>query len=119
MLDGIWSIDFGTDLGKYYNMQRGGIVVLKDHQILGGDSNHYYIGSYEVQNEIVQGEIEGNFYVMNLSPIFGGLTFSREPKIRLGFSGKVHNSFLELQGFVIKDPDKKMAIGLTKRAELP
>jgi hypothetical protein len=36
MLDGIWSIGFGTDLHKYFNMKKGGIIFFKDGQILGG-----------------------------------------------------------------------------------
>jgi hypothetical protein len=119
MVEGIWSIAFGKVLGKYLNMEKGGIVVLKGQEIFGGDNNHYYVGMYEIKADEIQGEIEVNYYGRNMLQTFKGGIFGAERKFRVSFSGKVHIGVLELQGYVIKDPDKKMALGLTKRAELP
>jgi hypothetical protein len=63
--------------------------------------------------------MEVNFYTAKFLPIFKGLIFSEDFKLRLGFLGKVNRSFLELQGYPLRDPARKIAIGLTKRAKLP
>ena len=44
MLDGFYSVEFITHLGP-----GGGVVLLKDGKLRGGDAAMYYTGTYDVQ----------------------------------------------------------------------
>ena len=68
MLEGLWSIELGI---RETNMQGAGVVVFENQRVLGGSSDYFYTGRYEVKAGFIQGEIEVKFYGRNLSPIFG------------------------------------------------
>jgi hypothetical protein len=43
-MNGLWTVEFGSNTG----ISGGGVAVLRDGAILGGDSTHYYVGEYEL-----------------------------------------------------------------------
>lgn len=110
MLEGLWSIELGI---KETDMQGAGVVVFENQRVLGGSSDYFYTGRYEVKEGFVQGEVEVKFYGRNVSPIFGLLK-----KFRVRFSGKVRRGVMRLQNYVVKDPKKEIFVLLSKRIEL-
>ena len=115
MLEGLWSVDF--ILKPPLGMQGGGVVVFENQRVLGGDNNYYYKGSYEVQNDMVGMEIEVKFYGSEHAPspsIFRPLT-----EFHIILSGKLSTMVMELQGYVVEDPNRKFPVRLAKRTGLP
>ena len=109
MLEGLWSIELGI---KETDMQGAGVVVFENQRVLGGSSDYFYTGRYEVKEGFVQGEVEVKFYGRNVSPIFRFLK-----KFRVRFSGKVRR-VMRLDNYVVEDPKKEIFVRLSKRAEI-
>jgi len=109
MLEALWTIEFGS-----YEAFGAGVVVFETGRIFGGDNQYYYIGNYDVKNDTVEGEVEVTHYSGPGYSVFGRLQ-----KFHLKLSGKLQEPIMELQGFLIESPDKKIWVRCTKRAELP
>jgi len=113
MLGGFWAVDF--ILKPPIEMRGAGLVVFfKNQRILGGDSNYFYSGSYEIKDGVVEGEVEVKYLGTKASSLFGPVN-----RFRIKFSGKARPRNMELQGHVVEDPNRKFDILLNKRAELP
>ena len=117
MLEGLWSVEIGL---KETQMEGAGVVVFENQRVLGGSSNYFYKGSYEVKDGAVQGEIEVTFYGRNVSPIFKSLTNADRRKFHIRFSAKQpRGNYFNLQNYVVEDPKMEIFVHLTKRANLP
>ena len=44
MIDGLWTAEFGSSTGEF----GGGVVVLQNGQILGGDGGYFYVGKFDL-----------------------------------------------------------------------
>jgi len=110
MLEGLWSVELGI---RETEMQGAGVVVFENQRVLGGSSDYFYTGKYEVKNDVVHGEIEVKFCGRKTSPIFGLLK-----KFRVRFSGKVRPRIMRLENYVVEDPKKEIFVRLSKRAEI-
>jgi hypothetical protein len=117
MLDGLWSLRIGF---KETRMEGRGVITFEKQRVLGGDSDYYYVGSYEIKNGAVQGEIEVTFYGRNVSPIFESLPSSARRKFHIRFSAKEpRGNYLTLQNYMVEDPKLEILINLTRMANLP
>lgn len=110
MLEAMYGLEFvsNTNDGGY------GVVILETGRIFGGDSSFVYIGNYEVKNDIVTAEVKCTNDRELLASVFGDI---KEFNLRL--EGKPHHNEFILQGHIIENPSMKIAIKLTRRAELP
>lgn len=45
-MEGLWTIEFGSNIGVFGS----GVIVLRNGRIEGGDSNYFYLGSYEKES---------------------------------------------------------------------
>lgn len=110
MLEALWSVQFISNLQVFGS----GVVIFETGRVLGGDATFYYVGDYETKDGQVDGVISiTNYNGSNLSIVGPGNNF----KIKL--SGKINTPQMELSGFRIDAPNIKVAVRLTKRAELP
>lgn len=58
LVEGMWTVDFETAAG----VRNGGVVVLMNGRILGGDSQMYYVGTYSVDAKTLEGEVQVTHY---------------------------------------------------------
>jgi hypothetical protein len=110
MLEALWSVEFVSNL----KMFGAGVVVLETGRVFGGDSAYYYLGTCQVKNDIFKAEIKVIHYAGQAFSIFGPLD-----KFNLKLSGKIQEPIMELRGFLVENPQMKILIRLTKRADLP
>lgn len=117
MSQGLWSVELRVRISK--KDLAGVVVVLEGQRIIGGDSQYFYVGNYEVKDGTVQGDIEVNRYGSDPPPpIFGSLgAFGR--KFHVKVSGRHRNRLIELQRHVVEDPKRKFVVSLSKKAGLP
>jgi len=110
MLEAMYGIEFES------NMNSGGygIVIFETGRILGGDSSFVFIGSYEVKNEIVYADVKCTNDRNSLESIFGDV---KEFTLRL--EGKPEYNEFIIQGYMVENPEMKIGVKLTRRAELP
>jgi T3SS negative regulator,GrlR len=109
-VDALWSVEFSTRQGNY----GGGMAVFAMDRIFGGDSQYYYLGTYRAVGGEITGEVEVVHYAGPSSHVFGPLQQGR-----VSISGQYSRSVMALSGHLIEDPSQKIAISLTRRAELP
>ncbi len=111
MLEALWSVVFVSSLGG----SGAGVVVFKTNRIFGGDSQYYYTGRYDVDNQDnITGEMEVTHYAGQPTTVFGAAK-----QIHLSVSGKVQEPVMDLRGHLVSDPKQTIQFLCTKRADLP
>ena len=110
MLEAMYGVEFVSNLndGGY------GVVVLETGRLLGGDSSFVFVGNYEVKNGNIKAEVKCTNDRNRLQSIFGDIK-----EFNLHLEGKPEYKEFILQGYMIENPAMKIAIKLTRRAELP
>src|SRR5277367_711956 len=108
MFDGLWIVQFHRPPGV-----GGGVAVFTKGQILGGDSGYTYVGTYEVNDNLLQGKVlVKNFdsAVPNVLGIPGDF--------ELVLDAKVQGNEMSGTGALVKMPDSKIVVKLKKRVDL-
>jgi hypothetical protein len=57
MKDGLYKVNFATPIG-----QGGGVIVLSDSSIRGGDGTIYYVGTFSESGADVSANVDFNFH---------------------------------------------------------
>ena len=91
-----------------------GVAVLETNRILGGDTSFVYIGEYEIENGVIYAKIKCTNDREVKESIFGEIN-----KFNLELTGKIARDEFILQGHMVEHPSHKIAVKLTRRAELP
>lgn len=110
MLEAMYGIEFVSNT----NDVGYGVVILETGRVLGGDSSFVFVGKYEVKNGIMHTDVKCTNDRNLLPSIFGDI---KEFSLRL--EGKPDYKEFLLQGHMIENPAMKIAVKLTRRAELP
>jgi hypothetical protein len=106
-VDGLWMAKFSTPLGT-----GSGVAVFVNGQILGGDSNYYYSGSYHPHPQ--DGKLlVGTFRVVHF---FGPLNnvFGPVREITLSFTGAVGDKLIMASAISTAHPGLNLAIRLER-----
>src|SRR5208337_4160631 len=110
MVDGLWSIEFGSNQGIFGT----GIVIFERERIFGGDANYFYLGKYKIENNIFKVEVESTHYAGKpLSVADSG------HKLRFLYEGTADARIMYCKGYLGSDPTIKVFANLSKRADLP
>ena len=110
MIEALYGIEFVSNIddGGY------GVLVLETGRILGGDSSFVYVGDYEVKNHKVYANVKCTNDRETLQSIFGDIK-----EFNLHLEGTPDPKEFILAGHMVEDPNLKIAVKLTRRAELP
>jgi hypothetical protein len=108
-LAALWSVRFSSDLG----IHRGGVVVIEDGKILGGDSGFTYIGQLRTKRRQMIANMRVAKYVVGAPPIFGMDNFEVE------LTAQPDENQMSFTGFVVGLPQSTISIDMVRRAELP
>ena len=107
-LDGLWTVQFLASTG----MSGGGVVVLADGKVRGGDSSYFYIGRYKIDGVQFQCDLNINHFYGSLSGIFGPVrTFS------LRLEGSTNDQLIIGRGFDPSAPSRQVNVRLQRVAE--
>ncbi|MEW5897269.1 MAG: GrlR family regulatory protein [Nanoarchaeota archaeon] len=110
MLEALWSVEFVSNL----QVQGAGVVVLETGRVFGGDAQYFYVGDYNMHHDKAQVSLKVKHYSGAPNSIFGQL---KEFHVKL--EGTPNREKFDMIGHLVEDPTRKMAIRLTRRAELP
>jgi len=110
MIEALYGVEFvsNNNNGGY------GVVVLETGRILGGDSSFVFVGDYEVENGTVRANVKCTNDREMLESIFGNLK-----EFNLQLEGALNEKEFILQGHMLENPEMKIGVKLTRRAELP
>src|ERR1700761_8012634 len=76
-MDGLWTVEFGSSTGMF----GGGIAVLRDGKILGGDNLYYYIGNYTLSGKTFTALITISPFIEGAESVFK--TVGQDLRLRL------------------------------------
>jgi hypothetical protein len=108
MIDGFWIITIEAPGGI-----SGGVAVLLNGKIFGGDSGFSWIGSYSVHDRL----IKARFQVSNFNPSIESI-FGYTNDYELHFSGQLQDDVLIGTAVVANQPQHSLSLRLTKKAEI-
>ena len=104
----LWSLRFSSDMG----IHRGGIVVIEDGKILGGDSGFTYVGRLRTERSRMIANLRVAKYLVGAPPIFGMDNFEAE------LSAQPDEHQLSFTGFIVGSPGNSIAVDMVRRVEL-
>jgi hypothetical protein len=110
MIEALWTVEFISNQGNI----GAGVVIFETNRIFGGDVSYYYLGNYEIKDDIINAKVKVTHYAHEPLSIFGGL---KEFTIHL--SGKVQVPVATVSGYLLENPTQKIVVKCTKRADLP
>lgn len=110
MVEALWSVEFVSNVQG----QGAGVVVLETGRIFGGDSNYFYLGSYEVADGVIRAEVTARHYAGPPSSVLGN-----SEVVTVAAAGRIGHDFFAVDGHLVGDPSRRISIRLTRRAELP
>jgi hypothetical protein len=117
MVEGFWCIV----VGDIKSQEGAGVVLLKDGKILGGDTNFYFIGSYQVtRGDQLHGSIRATNFGTSTNSRFGMI--AHEASFDLSFEGTANpNGHIVAAIFLEEAGEKRqgLPIHLWKKADLP
>jgi len=109
-MDGFWTAEFGSSTG----VLGGGVAVLQDGSIVGGDGGYFYRGQYTVTGgNAFHATIEVIPFIENYPSVFKTVN----QKLTLELVGSLQGSDQAIaQGQARGMPHLKFGVKLTKRA---
>ncbi len=108
-LEQLWSVEFVSELGS----EGGGVVVLEDGKILGGNNNYFYIGSYDLMNSKFNATIDIKHYHGKCNPIFG-----KQEEFILKLTGNSDEEEMLLTAHMLEDPSREVHVRLKYHTEI-
>jgi hypothetical protein len=101
-LDGLWTVDFGA--------MGGGVIVLKNGEILGGDSSRVYVGMFTEEGTKLKGQLRINWYAGERNTLWG----DQAEKIDTTLTGDASGN--TITGKVTRTGYSERPFRMTKRA---
>jgi T3SS negative regulator,GrlR len=107
-MNGLWTAEFGSSSGIF----GGGVAVLRDGTILGGDGGYYYSGAYELNEKTFKATLQVIPFIQNYPSVFTTV----DETLTLELVGTlVDQEHLIAQGHPKGKPDLRFGAKLTKR----
>ena len=110
MVEALWTFKFITN----ESVVGAGVAVLETGRVFGGDSEYYFVGTYQIHGGEITVEVESTHYGQTPHSMFGPAKV-----LNLRFSGPLKQPTTVLQGNLVEAPEKRMSLHLTRQAELP
>jgi hypothetical protein len=109
-LDALWTVEFQVRGGSV----NGGVVVLKAGHVLGGDSSHYYVGTFKEEGKQLDGRVRIAWYSGVRGTAWGDEAAVVDAKVT-GEAGGPNT----ITGKVTRGGYPEIPFRMAKRAELP
>ena len=111
MIEALWSVEFVSNAQDF----GAGMVVLETGRALGGDNQYSYVGTYKPDpTGVVHAEVLISHYFGPGHSIFG-----QSKQFTVHLSGKPEYDSFTMQGDVAGQPNMRVTVRFTRRAELP
>jgi hypothetical protein len=108
-MKGLWIAEFGSSSGIF----GGGVAVLWNGTISGGDSGYYYLGTYEIKDKTFTASLRVIPFIENFPSVFKTVNET----LTLNLVGTViDEEHIIAQGHPDGKPELKFGAKLSKRA---
>ena len=108
MIDGFWIVQF-----EGLQAKGGGVAVLRNGHIFGGDSGFTYTGTYETDEKVLKARVMIRKFLPDVQSIFG-----IEDEYELSLAGTVEDNVIKGKAVVIGRPGLGTLVRLTKRGNV-
>jgi hypothetical protein len=108
-VEGLWSYEALSNTPEIAS----GVIVFVAGQVLGGNSENYVVGSYTVMNNRLAAAVKLASHAGDQRTVFGNME-----SFRLQIAGEVQERLIELAGYVVDEPQKKILIRCERRVTL-
>lgn len=108
-LAALWSVRFRSNMG----IHGGGVVLIENSKILGGDSAFTYIGQLQANRKKMIANMRVAKYAAGAPSIFGMDHFEVE------LTGQPDENQINFEGFIVGLPSHAISVDMVRRAELP
>lgn len=108
-VEGLWSYEALSNTPEI----ACGVMVLVAGQVLGGNSENYFAGSYTVMNNRLAAAVKLAGHTGDRRTVLGKLD-----SFRLQIAGEVQDHSMELAGYMVDEPEKKILIRCERRVSL-
>jgi T3SS negative regulator,GrlR len=109
-LDALWTVE----LEARVRSTNGGVIVLKNGHILGGNNTHYYVGTFTTGGTMLKGQVRIAWYSGSRQTAWGDEAEVVEAKVT-GEAGGPNT----ITGKVSRSGHPDMSFRMAKQAELP
>jgi hypothetical protein len=110
MIEALWTLEFVSTEGNI----GAGVVIFETNRIFGGDVSYYYLGEYETKNNKITAKVKVTHYFGPPSSVFGELK-----EFTIYFSGDIEVPVMTAFGYLKENPNQKIVVRCTRRADLP
>jgi T3SS negative regulator,GrlR len=107
MLDGFWTIEFGSNSG----LAGAGVLCCAEGKILGGDAGYYYYGQYRCDGAAFEADLTVVPFIPNYVSVFG----TQGQSVTLHLTGNVNGDNALAQGQPSTMPQYSFGAKLIKR----
>lgn len=109
MLDGLWTAEFGSSTGEF----GGGVIILQNGKILGGDAGYFYIGEYTLTAGIAfRASVKVSPFIVDYQSVFK----TSNQEFTLDLTGVYQGTNqMTAQGHLKGMPHLTLGVKLTKR----
>ncbi len=108
MVDGLWILQIQRP-----EFTSGGVVVLIGGKVFGGDNGFTWVGTYEESDRLLKARVAVHNFDPSIESVLGV-----PGDYELHFSGNVQGEIITGTAMLANQPQKSLAIRLTKRANL-
>lgn len=117
-LEALWSITIASNVrqGRMDKFAGGGVVVIDNGRILGGDAHHLYVGTVNCPQGTrrLEAEVMVRRHRAGGTAVFGPLD-----KFRLKLAGEAHPERFILEGHVVERQQFRIVMELKREENLP
>ncbi len=108
MIDGLWTAEFGSNTGGF----GGGVVVIQNGKLMGGDGGHFFSGEFKLIDKTFQAKINVSPFIDDYSSMFN----TQNQPFTLDLAGSLINEReMKGQGYVLEQPRFQFGVKLIKR----
>lgn len=111
MIDGLWTAEFGSSAGVF----GGGVAVLRNGKVFGGDGGYFYLGEYTLTGNLFHASLEVIPFIQNYMSVFQ----TADKRFTLDLNGSLlDDNILKAQGHAREMPSMTFGVKLIKRAQI-
>ena len=107
-IDGLWTVEFASSIGSF----GGGVTVLKQGNISGGDNTYFYVGEYHIVGTNFRASLRVAPFIQGAPSVFN----TKDQTLTLELTGTLEGDDQVIaQGTTKEAPGIKFAAKLTRR----